>query len=111
MKKYIPLHVHSMYSLLDGLSKPEQIADRCEEIEVKSCALTDHGNIAGAIKFYAAMKKKGIKPILGCELYISDNDATIKEKENRSLTHFLVLAKNYEGWRNLIRIVSESNRP
>ena len=100
-----------MYSLLDGLSKPEQIADRCEEIEVKSCALTDHGNIAGAIKFYAAMKKKGIKPILGCELYISDNDATIKEKENRSLTHFLVLAKNYEGWRNLIRIVSESNRP
>lgn len=111
MKKYIPLHVHSMYSLLDGLSKPEQIADRCEEIQVKSCALTDHGNIAGAIKFYAAMKKKGIKPILGCELYISDNDATIKEKENRSLTHFLVLAKNYEGWRNLIRIVSESNRP
>ena len=111
MKKYIPLHVHSMYSLLDGLSKPEQIADRCEEIEVKSCALTDHGNIAGAIKFYTAMKKKGIKPILGCELYISDNDATIKEKENRSLTHFLVLAKNYEGWRNLIRIVSESNRP
>ena len=111
MKKYIPLHVHSMYSLLDGLSKPEQIADRCEEIEVKSCALTDHGNIAGAIKFYTAMKKKGIKPILGCELYISDNDASIKEKENRSLTHFLVLAKNYEGWRNLIRIVSESNRP
>ncbi len=111
MKKYIPLHVHSMYSLLDGLSKPEQIADRCEEIGVQSCALTDHGNIAGAIKFYAAMKKKGIKPILGCELYISDNDATIKEKENRSLTHFLVLAKNYEGWRNLIRIVSASNRP
>jgi DNA polymerase III subunit alpha len=111
MKKYIPLHVHSMYSLLDGLSKPEQIADRCEEIGVKSCALTDHGNIAGAIKFYTAMKKKGIKPILGCELYISDDDASIKEKENRSLTHFLVLAKNYKGWRNLIRIVSESNRP
>ena len=74
MKKYIPLHVHSMYSLLDGLSKPEQIADRCEEIGVKSCALTDHGNIAGAIKFYSAMKKRGIKPILGCELYICDDD-------------------------------------
>jgi len=51
MKKYIPLHVHSMYSLLDGLSKPAQIADRCEEIGAKSCALTDHGNIAGAINF------------------------------------------------------------
>tara|TARA_B100000902_G_scaffold397081_1_gene459827 strand:+ start:20556 stop:22433 length:1878 start_codon:yes stop_codon:yes gene_type:complete len=111
MKKYIPLHVHSMYSLLDGLSKPEQIADRCEEIGVKSCALTDHGNIAGAIKFYSAMKKRGIKPILGCELYICDDDATVKDKENRKLSHFLVLAKNYDGWKNLIRIVSESNRP
>ena len=96
-----------MYSLLDGLSKPEQIADRCEEIGVKSCALTDHGNIAGAIKFYGAMKKRGIKPILGCELYICDDDATIKNKENRTLSHFLILAKNYDGWRNLIRIVSE----
>ncbi len=111
MKKYTPLHVHSMYSLLDGLSKPEQIAARCQEIEATSCALTDHGNIAGAIKFYTAMKKKGIKPILGCDLYISEHDATIKDKENRSLTHFLVLAKNYDGWKNLIRIVSESNRP
>ena len=100
-----------MYSLLDGLSKPDQIASRCEEIEAKSCALTDHGNIAGAIKFYSAMKKKGIKPILGCELYICNQDPTIQSKENRSLSHFLVLAKNYKGWRNLIKIVSESNRP
>ena len=111
MKTYIPLHVHSMYSLLDGLSKPIQIADRCEEIGVKSCALTDHGNIAGAIKFYTQMRSRGIKPILGCELYICDQDATLQNKENRSLSHFLVLAKNYEGWRSLIKIVSESNRP
>jgi DNA polymerase-3 subunit alpha len=53
---------------LDGLSKPSQIADRCKEIGVKTCALTDHGNIAGAVKFYGEMKKAGIKPILGCEL-------------------------------------------
>lgn len=111
MKKYIPLHVHSMYSLLDGLSKPVQIADRCEEIGVKSCALTDHGNIAGAIKFYTQMKSRGIKPILGCELYICDQDATIQSKDNRRLSHFLVLAKNYDGWQNLIKIVSESNKP
>lgn len=111
MKSYIPLHVHSMYSLLDGLSKPSQIADRCKEIGAKSCALTDHGNIAGSIKFYTEMKRNGIKPILGCELYISDQDATKKEKDNKSLSHFLVLAKNLNGWKNLIQIVSESNRP
>jgi DNA polymerase-3 subunit alpha len=100
-----------MYSLLDGLSKPSQIADRCKEINVKSCALTDHGNIAGAIKFYSEMKKNGIKPILGCELYICDQDASIQEKTNKSLSHLLVLAKNLAGWKNLIQIVSESNRP
>lgn len=111
MKKYTPLHVHSMYSLLDGLSKPTQIADRCEEIGAKSCALTDHGNIAGAIKFYTQMKSKGIKPILGCELYICDQDASLQSKENRSLSHLLVLAKNYDGWQSLIKIVSESNKP
>ncbi len=55
--KYNPLHCHSMYSLLDGLSKPSQIASRCVDIEAKACALTDHGNIAGAIKFHKAMTK------------------------------------------------------
>jgi len=100
-----------MYSLLDGLSKPAQIADRCEEIGAKSCALTDHGNIAGAIKFYTQMKSRGIKPILGCELYICDQDASLQSKENRSLSHLLVLAKNYDGWQSLIKIVSESNKP
>lgn len=111
MKQYIPLHVHSMYSLLDGLSKPTQIAERCQEIGAKSCALTDHGNIAGAIKFYTQMKKSGIKPILGCELYICEDDPSIQDKSNRSLSHLLVLAKNYKGWKNLVKIVSESNRP
>lgn len=111
MKQYIPLHVHSMYSLLDGLSKPSQIADRCEQIGVRSCALTDHGNIAGSIKFYTEMRRRGIKPILGCELYISDHDASIQEKTNKSLSHLLVLAKNYKGWKNLIKIISTSNKP
>ena len=111
MKKYIPLHCHSHYSLLDGLSKPEQIAKRIHQIESPACALTDHGNIAGAVKFYSTMKKNGIKPILGCELYICKNKPTIKETENSKLSHMLVLAKNYKGWLNLIRIVSESNKP
>ena len=100
-----------MHSLLDGLSKPASIAQRCLDIGVKACALTDHGNIAGTIKFYNAMKKVGIKPILGCELYICDKDPSIKETLNKDLSHFLVLSKNITGWKNLIKLVSESNRP
>ncbi len=109
---YIPLHVHSHFSLLDGLSKPEQIAERCKEIGASACALTDHGNIAGAIKFYSCMKKSKIKPILGCELYICEFDPSIKDPStNRSLSHLVVLAKNYKGWKDLIKIVSKSNSP
>lgn len=111
MGSYIPLHVHSMYSLLDGLSKPSQISERCIKIGATSCALTDHGNIAGVVKFYTEMKKHNIKPILGCELYICKLKPSIKEKHNRELSHFIILAKNYTGWKNLIKIISESNRP
>jgi DNA polymerase-3 subunit alpha len=100
-----------MFSLLDGLSKAEQIAERCKEIGANACALTDHGNIAGAVKFYSAMKSAGLKPILGCELYICKNDPSIREKENRDLSHFIILAKNYNGWKTLVRLVSESNKP
>ena len=110
MPRYSVLHCHSMHSLLDGLSKPAAIAQRCLEIGVKSCALTDHGNIAGTIKFYNAMKKVGIKPILGCELYICNNDVLLKDSSNKELSHLLVLAKNIKGWKNLIKLVSESNR-
>ena len=111
MKKYIPLHVHSHYSLLDGLSRPKQIAQRCVDIGVKSCAITDHGNIAGAAQVHAALKSKGIKPILGCELYICDQHASIKDKSNGKLSHFIVLAKNLNGWNTLVKIISESNKP
>ena len=111
MNKYIPLHVHSHYSLLDGLSRPKQIAQRCVDIGVKSCAITDHGNIAGAAQVHAALKSKGIKPILGCELYICDQHASMKDKSNGKLSHFIVLAKNLQGWNTLVKIISESNKP
>lgn len=110
MKPYTPLHVHSHYSLLDGLSKPDQIADRCSKIGVSSCAITDHGTISGSVQFHQAMKKKNIKPILGCEIYLSHQDSHIKTKENSSLSHFILLAKNYKGWKTLIKIISESNK-
>ncbi len=109
MKNYSCLHAHSHYSLLDGLSKPKQMADRCNKTGITSCALTDHGSISGTVQFYQSMKKSGIKPILGCELYISENDSNIKTKENSKLSHFIVLAKNLKGWKSLIQIVSESN--
>lgn len=94
---------------MDGLSKPAQIAKRCNSIGVTSCAITDHGTISGTVQFYQSMKSNGIKPILGCELYISEDDSHIKTKENSKLGHFIVLAKNKAGWANLIRIISESN--
>ena len=105
---YTPLHVHTHYSLLDGISKPDQIAKRCKKLGIKSCAITDHGTISGNIDFYKTMKKNDIKPILGCELYISP-DASVKNKDNRSLSHLVVLAKNYDGWQDLIKIVSRCN--
>jgi DNA polymerase-3 subunit alpha len=94
---------------LDGLSKPHQIANRCLEIGATSCALTDHGSISGAIQFYSEMNKKGIKPILGCEIYVCDQDASIKTKENGKLSHLLILAKNLNGWKDLIKVISISN--
>jgi len=110
MSNYIPLHIHSHFSLLDGLSKPDQIADRIVEIGSDGCALTDHGTISGSIKFVEAMQKVDKKPVLGCELYISNQSANIKEESNRKLIHLPILAKNTKGWQQLIKIVSESNK-
>ena len=94
---------------MDGLSKPNQIADRCDKIGVKSCAITDHGSISGAVQFYQSMKARKIKPILGCEIYVCDNHSHIKTKENANLSHLILLSKNYNGWKTLINIISKSN--
>ena len=106
---WTPLHLHTHYSLLDGLSKPSQVASRCSDLGYTSCAITDHGTISGAVSFTQAMKKKNIKPILGCEFYLSQQDCTVKDDGNRSLSHLCVLAKNKKGWHNLIQAVSKSN--
>ena len=111
MKKYIPLHVHTHYSLLDGLSKPSDIVKRCQNIGVSSCAITDHGSISGTVQFYSKLKQNGIKPILGYELYVPQKDSKEKNRENGKLDHLVVLSKNLAGWKTLIKIVSESNNP
>lgn len=96
-------------SLLDGLSKPSRIVERISDLEIEGCALTDHGTISNAVSFLKEMDKVNKKPILGIELYICDQHASIKEKENRSLAHLPILAKNTQGWKNLVGLVSESN--
>ena len=111
MKKYTPLHVHTHYSLLDGLSKPESIAQRCSKLGMSSCAITDHGTIYGCIQFYSTMKSHGIKPILGTELYLCEDSPEVKDASNKKLSHIVLLAKNLQGWKNLINIVSHSNKP
>lgn len=111
MKDYFPLHVHSHFSLLDGLSKPEHIAARIKELDLPGSALTDHGNISGAVQFIQKMEKAGKKPILGCELYICEDHATMQTPENRPCSHMVVLGKNDHGWKQLIKITSDANLP
>ena len=106
---WVPLHMHTHYSLLDGLSKPSQVANCCSEFGYNACAITDHGTISGAVAFTQAMQKKSIKPIIGCEFYLSQQSCKIQDKSNRQLSHLVVLAKNHQGWLNLIQATSRSN--
>ena len=105
---YVPLHVHSEYSLLDGLSQTSQISKRLEDIETNTCALTDHGSVSGAVDFCKSLNGSSQKPILGCEFYICFNgDATLKNADNKPLIHQVVLAKNAEGWKDILKLVSQ----
>lgn len=97
------------FSILDGASKPANIVKRCVELGLPTCAITDHNVVSGAVEFADACKGK-IKPIFGSELYIS-NEADLTLKQNRELSHMVVLAKNLQGWKQLVKIISESNKP
>ena len=95
MADFVHLHNHSEYSLLDGLSKIRDMVDRAKELDMKAIAITDHGNMYGTINFYNACLEKGIKPIIGCEIYIakrrlSDKEAGVDNDQN----HLILLAKN-----------------
>jgi DNA polymerase-3 subunit alpha len=106
---FVHLHVHSEYSLLDGLSRIPALVARAKELEMPALALTDHGVMFGAIDFYKAAKKAGVKPIIGMEAYLSargmqDRDSKLDAKSN----HLLLLAENDIGYRNLLTIASAS---
>ena len=99
----------SHYSFLKALSKPKDIIERCAEVGLSNCALTDYDSVAGCVEFVEAAEKSGIKPILGCKIGISSLDATIHEKYNEDVYHITLLCETLEGWYNLIRIISKSN--
>lgn len=101
------LHVHSHYSLLDGLAKIDELLDRAKELGMESLALTDHGVLYGAIEFYQKAKEKGIKPIIGCEMYVAPNGlANKRAKIDDTRHHLILLAKNETGYKNLMQLVS-----
>ncbi|MBI1999015.1 MAG: PHP domain-containing protein, partial [Parcubacteria group bacterium] len=110
MSNFVHLHTHSHYSLLDGLSKIKDMVAHAKKLEMPALALTDHGNMYGAIEFYKECKKNNIKPILGVEGYVALRTRFDKEPniDNRRF-HITLLAKNVAGYRNLVKLVTKAN--
>jgi len=112
MSQFVHLHLHTDYSLLDGACDVEKLCQRVSELGMPAVAMTDHGNIFGAVHFVNAANKHGVKPIVGCELYICKKDDHNIERtppEGDTYNHLLVLAENEEGYRNLVKITSEAS--
>ncbi|MBL9202181.1 MAG: DNA polymerase III subunit alpha, partial [Opitutaceae bacterium] len=112
-KNFVHLHVHSDYSLLDGCCRIDRLMDRAAELGMSAMALTDHGNLYGAIEFYQQAKAKGIKPLIGCELYLVETSRLEKkgrtDDEGKSIFHLGLLAKNLTGYQNLLKLVSDAH--
>src|SRR5712675_1991638 len=109
MSEFVHLHLHTDYSLLDGACGVPGLIKRVADIGQKAVAMTDHGNIYGTVEFVEEANKLGIKPIVGCELYVCKKDDHRAPPEGDTYNHLLVLAENEEGYRNLIKITSEAS--
>lgn len=108
-EEFVHLHVHSEYSLLDGLSRLPQLAARAREMNMPALALTDHGTMYGTLDFYRACRKEGVKPILGVETYVAARRMSDKDpQKDRNRFHLLLLAENQAGYQNLLKIASDS---
>lgn len=105
MPDFVHLHVHSEYSLLDGAARISELPKRAKELGQKALAITDHGVMYGVVDFYTACKKEGVKPIIGCEMYVAE-DLREKSQAAREYAHLILLAKNNEGYKNLMRLCS-----
>lgn len=104
---FVHLHTHTEFSLLDGASRVEDLAKRAKELNMPAMAITDHGYMHGAIKFYQTMTRAGVKPILGCEVYFTP-DTRFDRDGVPKLYHLILLAKNMQGYQNLLAIVSKA---
>ncbi|HUJ12817.1 MAG TPA: DNA polymerase III subunit alpha [Thermoanaerobaculia bacterium] len=109
---FVHLHLHTEYSLLDGATRPDQLAKRVAQLGMPACAITDHGNMFGAVEFYNAMHAQGVKPIIGCEMYVAYGSrldkAGVEDQaaDAGSNNHLIVLAANDTGYHNLVKLVS-----
>lgn len=108
--KFVHLHVHSHYSLLDGLAKPNELVNRAKELGMSAIALTDHGNLYGAIEFNKKARAAGLKPIIGVEAYLAPNGRLSKQpRVDEVRYHLILLAKNKTGWQNLVHLTTLAN--
>lgn len=108
--EFVHLHVHTEFSLLDGSGKISKLVSKAKELGMKSLAITDHGAMYGVVDFYKAAKEQGIKPIIGCEIYVAGKSMYIKQPDKDNETyHLVLLAKNETGYRNLMKIVSAAS--
>ena len=103
------LHVHTEYSLLDGLSRIEPLVERAKELNMAGLAITDHGGMYGAIDFYRVATAAGVKPIIGCEMYVAPGSRHDRDPRDKTPFHTTVLAKNNAGYRNLVKLVTKSH--
>jgi len=104
---FVHLHVHTHYSLLDGLTRIEALVQRAKEFQMPAVAMTDHGNLFGAVEFHVAACKAGVKPIIGLEAYLARGDRRSREgADAKSSFHLLLLAMNLKGYQNLIRLAT-----
>ena len=107
--QFVHLHNHSEYSLLDGFSRLGDMVNRAQELGQPAIALTDHGNLHGAIEFYQSAKKVGVKPIIGVEAYVADGSLSERNPAKRSPFHMTLLAQNKAGYQNLLKLVTASH--
>src|SRR5271157_4120442 len=105
---FVHLHVHTQYSLLDGTIRLDNLFKKAKEYQMQAVAMTDHGNIFGAIDFYQHAQKYGIKPIIGCELYVAPKSRFDKNAQatGEGFYHLVVLVKDAQGYKNLMRLVT-----
>ena len=107
MAGFAHLHVHTQYSILDGASNIPLLIDKVKSLGMEAIAITDHGNMFGVKEFHNFATKKGIKPIIGCEIYVAKRSIEdVSGKEDRSGDHLILLAKNLTGYKNLVKLIS-----